>query len=380
VHDGASDDPGDGSRTDTGPLRDPALVLGAKGAAPDRGAFLADLARAYYEQHLTQAQIAQLHGISRSQISRYLTEARDEGIVQVRIIAPGERDGELESRLRQAFPGLREVAVARVFDQRPMLVRRAVARVMAQLVDRLVRPGQTVCMGAGRTLALVAEMLPRRPFRGVIVVPATGNAGHAAHESDYTAVCHAVAGAWGALAYAINAPAILGRGASAAQLERSNPQIRQALAAARHADLFVLGLGSLAGDEIFVRTGLISAAELADVRDAGAVGDLCGNFFDAAGAAVDGPFADRVVGIGLDDVRRAASAFVCAGGAEKVPAIIAVLRGGTAHSLVTDEHTARGVLDVAGGRPAAVVKEPEREGRLALTPARSERTGPEGGG
>jgi DNA-binding transcriptional regulator LsrR (DeoR family) len=337
-----------------------------------RDAFLAELARAYYEQDLTQAQIAKLHDISRSQVSRYLRSARDEGIVQIRIIAPGDRDPELEEALRGAFPELAEAAVARVFAPGASLVRRSVARTAAAVVERLVRPGQTVCLGAGRTMALVAASLTRRPLRGVIVVPATGNAGHAAHESDYHAVTHAVAGAWGALAYGINAPAILGVGASASELERSNPQIAEALAAARTADLYVLGLGSLAGDEIFVRTGLMSSDELSAVRAAGAVGDLCGNFFDARGQAVVGPFADRVVGIGLEDVRgtghapqagpgaswRAARSIVCAGGAEKVAAIVAALRGGLVHHLVTDEHTARGVLDVVGGRRPAAAMEP----------------------
>lgn len=326
----------------------------------DRAALLAQLARAYHDQGLTQAQIADLHGLSRSQISRYLQAARDEGIVQVRIIAPGDRDNELEAALRAAFPRLQDVAVARVFDRRPDLVRRAVARLAARLVDRRVQPGQTVCLGAGRTLALVAALLTPRSLPGVIVVPATGNAGHAAHESDYTAVTHAAASAWQALAYGINAPAILGPGASAAQLERSNPQIREALATARRADLYVVGLGSLAGDEIFVRTGLISADELDRVRRAGAVGDVCGNFFDAAGYAVAGPFADRVVGIDLDDMRRSETSVVCAGGPEKVPAIVAALRGGLAHSLVTDEHAARGVLDVADGRQSVVVDEHPR--------------------
>lgn len=323
-----------------------------------RAAFLAELARAYYEQELTQAQIAELHDVSRSQVSRYLRAARDEGIVQIRIVAPGDRDDGLEGRLRAAFPGLREVAVARVFDRHPPLVRRAVARATARMLDRLVRPGQTVCLGAGRTMALVAATLTARPVRGVIVVPATGNAAHAAHESDYNAVTHAIATAWGALAFAINAPAIVGPGASASDLERSNPQIREALAAARSADLFVLGLGSLAGDEIFVRTGLISAGELDRVRSAGAVGDLCGNFFDAQGSRVDGPFTDRVVGIGLEDVRRAGISMVCAGGAEKVAAIVGALRGGLADCLVTDEHTARAVLDVVDGRGSVVVEEP----------------------
>lgn len=326
---------GDGPDLDT-------LPRGAR-----RDMLLAEIARAYYEQDLTQAQVAELHDISRSQVSRYLRAAREEGIVQIRIIAPGDRDHEAEQALRAAFPHLREAVVARVFQHDVAFLRRAVARAVANLLDRLVRPGQIVCVGAGRTLSQAASLMTPRRLDDVIVVPATGNAGHAAHESDYSAVARAIAAAWGATTYGINAPAILGPGASASHLERSNPHIREAIAAARRASIHVLGLGSLAGDEIFVRTGLISALELEVVRGAGAVGDLCGNFYDSAGDPVPGPFADRIVGIGLPDLRQAPRVIACAGGEEKTPAILGALRGRLVNHLVTDEHTAKGVLDVA---------------------------------
>jgi hypothetical protein len=80
------------------------------------------------------------------------------------------------------------------------------------------------------------------------------------------------------------------------------------------------------------------------------VGDICGNFYDASGRACPGPFADRVVGIRLEDLRRAPLVVACAGGAEKVPAIAGALRGRLVSALVTDEHTARGVLELMDGR------------------------------
>jgi DNA-binding transcriptional regulator LsrR (DeoR family) len=176
-------------------------------------------------------------------------------------------------------------------------------------------------------------------------------------------VTRTVADALGAARYRINAPAILGPGASSSQLEHANPQIREALAAARSADLYLLGMGSLAGDDIFVRTGLISARELETVRAAGGIGDLCGNFYDASGCDLPEPFADRIVGIALDDLRRASLAIACAGGQEKVPAMAGALQGRLINGLVTDEHTARSVLGVVGdGATRAVTAEPRKGG------------------
>jgi deoxyribonucleoside regulator len=314
---------------------------------PDQ--FLADVARSYYEQHMTQEQIAALYGVSRSQVSRYVQEAHARDIVQIRIALPDSRDSALEAALGARFPQLREAVVAQSFSEAADSRRRVVARATASLLGRRVASSMTVCFGAGRTLADAVALLEREARRNVVVVQAMGNAGHEGLDIDYNAIAQAAATAFGGRAYQINAPAIVGPGASASELEASTPQIRDSLRIARSADLYVLGIGSMTSDVIYARTGLITPAELDALREVGAVGDMCGNFFDARGRACPGPFADRLVGIRLTDLRRAPLVIACASGEDKVPAIAGAIEGRLATALVTDEHTARGVLALTGG-------------------------------
>ncbi len=334
--------------------------------------FVAEIARAYYERDLTQQRVAEQFGISRSQISRYLQEARERDIVQIRIVAPETRDADAERRLRSRFPHLREVVVAAVFSDHPLVARRSVARASARLLGGLVKPGATVCFGAGRTLAEMVGLLEPGDSGGVTIVQAMGNAGHEGLDIDYNAIAGAAAAAFAGRSVQINAPAILGRGASAADLEASSPQIRDALAIARSADVYVLGVGSMASDEIYVTTGLISLEELGQVGAEGAVGDLCGNFFDIDGRPHPGPFEERIVGIRLSDLRRAPLVIGCVAGSEKVPAIVGALTGRFVNTLVTDEHTAHGVLELleerdrghaVGGKPPGVGPEHRRRAR-----------------
>ena len=333
---------------------------------------VAEIARAYYERDLTQQQVAEQFGISRSQISRYLQDARERDIVQIRIVAPETRDTDAEARLRAWFPHLREVVVAAVFSDHDLVARRTVARAAARLLGGLVRPGATVCFGAGRTLAEMVGLLEPGRIGGVTIAQAMGNAGHEGLEIDYNAIAGAAATAFAGRSVQINAPAILGPGADASQLEASNPQIRDALAIARSADMYVVGIGSMASDEIYVRTGLISLEELGEVSADGAVGDLCGNFFDIDGQPCPGPFAGRIVGIRLADLRRAALSIGCVAGTEKVSAIVGALAGRYLNALVTDEHTAHGVLELiegrglghaGGGKPLAVGSVSRRRAR-----------------
>lgn len=61
------------------------------------------VARMYYMQNLTQAQIASAVGYSRPTVSRLLQESRDEGIVHIDIGHVLERVMSLEDRLVQRF-------------------------------------------------------------------------------------------------------------------------------------------------------------------------------------------------------------------------------------------------------------------------------------
>lgn len=65
----------------------------------ERLQLLAEIADQYYDQGLTQGQIARVYGYSRSAISRMLTEARAKNIVQIQVNYPLQRDRALEEIL-----------------------------------------------------------------------------------------------------------------------------------------------------------------------------------------------------------------------------------------------------------------------------------------
>ena len=81
-----------------------------KRSQQDRASLLADVAEMYYLEEKNQAEIAKAIGVTRSMVSRMLTEARQSGIVDIRIQRPLQFDSELEAALRQEF-GLKDVAV-----------------------------------------------------------------------------------------------------------------------------------------------------------------------------------------------------------------------------------------------------------------------------
>ena len=308
---------------------------------------LIEIARAYYEQDHDQGQIAKSFGISRSQVSRYLKKAKEQNIVQVRVVSPGERTGDTEAALKKLFGGLREAIVVPVFNLGPEPLRKTVARACAHYLEGILRPGLRVCVGSGRTLHEVFGWLHPTRIPNVSMVQAMGNVGHEAMDIDFNQMARAAANAFGAKVYLINAPAILGLG-SVSELRAANPSINEALEMAHNADIYLFGIGSLTSDLIFTRGGIFSLRDLEQLRQAGSIGDICARFFDINGAEIPSSFADRIVGITLDDLRANALTIAVAGGADKVLPLLGALHGGFIKVLVTDEQTAEAILDYEG--------------------------------
>ena len=83
-----------------------------------------------------------------------------------------------------------------------------------------------------------------------------------------------------------------------------------------------------------------------DLEQRGAVGDICGRFFDATGQhQIVKP---GHIGISLEQLRALDNVVAVAGGEDKVAAILGALRGGYPNVLVTDTITAQAVLEAQG--------------------------------
>lgn len=311
---------------------------------------LVEVARMYYERYLNQAEIARAIGVSRSQVSRYLKAAHDRGIVTITINEPDELREELSARLREAFPHLKHAVVVPARVGSASATTAAVAVAGGEVLLDAAEPGDTICVGAGRTLAKLVAGLGSKPLEDVVVVQAMGNAGHEGHDIDYNAIARAVASAFGARAFHVNAPAILAPPYVAREMLSSQPSIGASIQRARTADVYVLGLGTLATDFLFVSTGLLTAQELDTVAGLAPAGDICGRFFDIRGKALSTPFDDRLIGVELTDLRKARASIAVASGIDKADALLGALRGRYITHVVTDDQVAEQVLAAVARR------------------------------
>lgn len=319
--------------------------MNAKKGDPARNELelLAQVAEHYYLENRTQAQIAKSLGLSTATVSRLLGRAREAGVVRIQIVRPHARHAALEAALRQG--GLREVVVASQAGDTAddEAGRRSLGRVAAPHLDGLIQPDAMVGIGRGRTLAALAEAL--QPFaapRHIRVVQLLGEYGPQPAPSRTTEITRLMAEAYGGISYYLNAPAQVEDKTVAAALRRA-PGIGEVVAQYERLDLALVGIGPLRGSPLEA-SQLLSAAQLAQLEAAGAVGEICGHYFDAAGRPVDDAYTGCAVGISWEQLRRCPCLVALAAGPGKAAALRALLRAGLLHGLVTDEVTARQIL------------------------------------
>lgn len=311
----------------------------------DELAQMLQAARLYYEDNRTQAQIARALKTSRPTVSRLLQQARQEGIVQIKIVDPNSTHSALEEQLLAAFP-LVEAIVVSVESEAVDVTRHRIGQAAARYLERTLQNGDRVGIGWGRTLSEVVNALePRRPVR-IQVIPLIGGLGQIAPAFQVHELARTMAEAFGATWQNFYVPALVESDRIAASLLRS-ADVRQVAAQWQSLDVAVVGIGNvdLETDLQMLFVDYLTPETQARLRQACAVGDICVRFFDAQGK----PCANvirGVVGIELKQLKRARRRIGVAGGAAKAEALLGALRGRYINVLITDESAARRVLEL----------------------------------
>jgi hypothetical protein len=145
------------------------------------------------------------------------------------------------------------------------------------------------------------------------------------------------------------APGLVGSPALRRALVK-DASIGDAMKSWKELDLALVGIGSLEPSPLLRQSGnALTEAEQDQLRNVGAVGDVCLRFFDVNGDTVKTSLDERVMSITPADLMQVPRRVGVAGGASKRRAIRAALLGGWVNVIITDLDTARGLVEDADG-------------------------------
>lgn len=302
----------------------------------------------YFVAGLTQAQIGKKLGINRIRVNRLLAQAREQGMVQIRITGRLADCVELENKITERFGIDQAIIVPTPPDA--ALVRHVIGAAAGSALAERLKEGMSVGVGWGRTLRLSLRSVPRRPLRRVSVVSLMGGLTRGAAVNPHETASH-LADLIDAQCYYIAAPALADSQATR-DLLAQQPMIKDVFERLRKVDLVLVSAGGLAPDSTIHQVDLITEADAKSLRKAGAVGDLCAHWLDVEGRLVDHPLNKRAVALSPVDLKSVPCVIVASGGADKIEVLHGALKGGMVDILITDEATASGILATAERRPS----------------------------
>jgi DNA-binding transcriptional regulator LsrR (DeoR family) len=314
-------------------------------ARQDELRLLAKVARLYYVQEIRQEEISDRLGIHQSTVSRLLKRARQQGFVRFSVAAPPGTYSELEDRLVAKF-GLKDVMVIESAAEEESLVRDLGAAAAFHL-ETVLKPGTKIGVSSwSRSLFAMADSLhPGGYCSGGEVVQILGGVGNAGAHHEALYLAQRLADVIGAQPVLLQAPAVVATAESKRVLLRE-PLVRKAVDHFGQLDLALVGIGSMDPSQLLASSGnVFSPAERAELSAAGAVGDICFRYFDAAGEPVRSPLMQRVIGIEPDVLKKISRVIGIAGGRKKIRAIEAALAGSWINVLIVDHRTAQALAN-----------------------------------
>ncbi len=310
-------------------------------ASPRRRDDAARAAWLYFIAGRTQDEIARQLDLSRQAVQRLVAFAVAEKLIKFRLDHPIAACMELADRLCARFD-LEFADVMPGDPGAPGLVT-GVAAAAAERLDRLLatRAPVVLCLGTGRTMRATVEQLPERDRPQHKIVSLVGSMAAGGPASPYDVVMR-LGDKVQAERYPMPAPPVTDTVADREALQKQRAFRVISDLRDRAAASFV-GIGEIGWRAPMHVDGFLSDADVADLVNAGAVGEITGWPFDAQGKLLQTASTERVASLALEVPPRR-STVVAGCGPQKVAPLQAALTGRLATAVVTDEPTALAVL------------------------------------
>jgi DNA-binding transcriptional regulator LsrR (DeoR family) len=302
------------------------------------------VARLHHMQNLRQAEIAESLEISQASVSRFLALAEDHGIVRTIVVPPEGLYPELEEGLASAY-GLASVYVVDMTAREnglEQILGAAAAQCLSGEFGGARLLGLTSWSVTLREMARL--MAPQNTTSITRVIELLGDLGSPRLQHEAALATQQVARAFDAEPVYLRTPGVMPN-AELRRIALGDPHVQAALRLMDEVDVAFVGVGPAdfhgpleASDNFF------SAQQLAEVREAGAVGQLHQRFINAKGEPVQTALNDLVVGITLEQLRKVPRKIVVGGGANKHAALSAALAGKWIDVLVTDVNSANHLM------------------------------------
>lgn len=298
---------------------------------------MSEVATLYYKKNMTQQEIAESMHLSRQTVSKLLSDAVEEKIVEIVIHDPQAELAALEKQICDTF-GIRNCVACCVSGRNNSIHQlMTVKAAVTYLLPMLQEGGRKIAVSWGRTIQEFIRMLPETPAAGNTVFPLFGATDN---QNDYFSsneLARKLADKLGAALKCAWFP-YLTESREEWELLKRLSYYKTMQEMWDRADIAIIGIGNTEILEVFGKAFGYSQIH------SQVVGDIATHFFDANGAFIN--LYENTLCASVSNIKNAKETIAIACGKEKAEAIAGALRTNTIDTLITDEYTARQILEL----------------------------------
>lgn len=279
--------------------------------------------------------IADEIGRSRFATARMVRKARDLGLIEVRAAVADPIDVDLSTRLAQSY-GLQSALVVATRSTGDAEVREAIAQVTARFIAESVEEDDMLGFAPGRTLVAASREFDELPSADVVQLTGIGWP----RLEDGVEVISNAGRASGGATYPLYVPILID--AEARPILR-HPMVQQAFDRFGRTSKAFLTIGGWP-DSSLLSLILEENGERSAFEERGVVAEIGTSLLDLQGRSVPG-LEERFIGIPEEQLRKVPLRVGIGGGQGKQQAVLATLRSGLLHVLITDVRSAELALE-----------------------------------
>jgi deoxyribonucleoside regulator len=308
---------------------------------------LIKVAKLYYLGNLSQFQIAQTIGVSRPKVSRMLSQARSQNIIEFKIKDFPMMAEEMAEKLKARFDLSKVIIVPSGIT--PEQSKNNAGKEASEYLNSLLHDGMRIGVSWGTTLqAMIRQFELKKRINDINVVQLAGGV-HTTHlDLDSQELVRLLANKLSATYSIMHAPLVVSN-STVRNLLLNEPEIRNHCERFNHLDLALIGVGSMTPEEaIPYKAGYITLEQSHMLVDTGFATDICGNRIFLDGTIRENLLSDRLISISPEQVKKIPTVIAIAVGAEKAIPVIAGAKGRFFQTLIIDEVAALTMLCIEG--------------------------------
>lgn len=304
------------------------------------------VAHLYYYNGLTTELIAKEMKFSRPKVSRLLSFAREEGLVEIKIIDKHIATRPLEKNLLKRFKALHElsiVSVPEVINEHESQQR--VAQFTANHLNNLFEINQICGIAWHPILLEVSRYLTPKKIQGLEFIQLHGQYTSSKNGSTGDLI-HNFSKNYQAKSTILPVPVFFDYPATKNALWQE-ASVQNVLEIQKNADILLFSVcdfdSQIKSHQLYIEN-YINEQDIVMLKGIDVVGEISTMFFRPNGSYANVSFNARSSGPTLDMFKNVAHSVCIVSGKKTVPALIAALDAGYISDLITDENTAKELL------------------------------------